>query len=78
MVKPVDEDENLPPVIDLTRDQSWAELDAECRAYLGIGVEEFARRYHTGEYDDPDDDRKVMWLAMQLEFLERNPPQAWT
>jgi hypothetical protein len=59
---------------DVTREESWAMLDEWCRDYLGIGVEEFARRYHAGEYDDPDDDPKIMRLAMRLEFLERNPP----
>ena len=59
---------------EITREESWAMLDEWCREYLNIGVDEFARRYHAGEYDDPDDDPKLMELAMRLEFLERNPP----
>jgi hypothetical protein len=59
---------------DITREESWAMLDEWCREYLDIGVDDFARRYHAGEYDDPDDDPKIMELAMRLEFLERNPP----
>jgi hypothetical protein len=56
---------------EITRDEAWALLDEDTRRRLGIGVEEFARRYHAGEYDDPDDDPDVMWLAMELESLER-------
>ncbi len=74
MVTPADDAADLPPVIEMTREESWAMLDEDCRAYLGIGVKEFAARYHAGEYDDPDDDPKLMELAMELEFLERNPP----
>ena len=59
-------------VREITRAEAWALLDEDCRRRLGVGVEEFARRYHAGEYDDPDDDPDVMWLAMELESLERN------
>lgn len=59
---------------DITREESWALLDEWCREYLGIGVEEFTRRYHAGEYGDPDDDPKVMRLVMILSFLEQATP----
>lgn len=68
------ENPNGLTIRELTRDESWAQLDAWCRRCLGIGVQEFAQRYHAGEYDDPDDDPRLMELAMELEFLERNPP----
>jgi hypothetical protein len=54
--------------------EAWAMLDADTRRYLGIGAEEFARRYNAGEYDDPDADTRIMGLAMELEFLQRNAP----
>lgn len=57
---------------EITSAEAWILLDADTRRYLGIGAEEFARRYHAGEYDDPDDDPFIMRLAMELEFLERN------
>lgn len=60
----------------ITRDEAWAMLDADTHRYLGIGVKEFARRYHAGEYDDPDDDPFIIRLAMELEFLERNEAAA--
>ena len=41
-------------------------------------VEEFARRYHAGEYGDPDDDGRISMLVFYLEFLERNPPTPTT
>ena len=58
---------------DITREESWAMLDEWCRELLGIGVEEFARRYHAGDYGDADEGRIAM-LAFRLESLERNPP----
>lgn len=62
---------------EITRAEAWALLDEDCRRRLGIGVQEFARRYHAGEYDDPDDEPfTVMELAMELEFLERNAAAA--
>jgi hypothetical protein len=57
---------------EITREEAWKLLDEDVRRRLGIGVEEFARRYHVGEYDDPDDDPSIMELAMRLESLERN------
>ena len=74
MTTPADEADEVQ-ARDITREESWAMLDEWCREYLGIGVQEFARRYHAGEYDDPDDDPKIMQLAFRLETLERNPPR---
>ena len=65
-------DETAVEYREITREEAWALLDQDTRRYLGIGVAEFARRYHAGEYDDPDDDPFIMRLAMELEFLERN------
>jgi hypothetical protein len=60
-------------VREITRAEAWALLDEDCRRRLGIGVEEFARRYHAGAYDDPDDEPfTIMPLAMELESLGRN------
>ncbi|MGD9894440.1 MAG: hypothetical protein AB7R89_05875 [Dehalococcoidia bacterium] len=61
---------------EITHEEAWKLLDEDTRRRLGIGVEEFARRYHAGEYDDPDDNPDVMWLAMELESLERNQAAA--
>ena len=57
---------------EITREEAWADLERDTRRYLGIGVEEFARRYNAGEYDDPDDDPFIMRLAFDLEFLQRS------
>lgn len=59
---------------EITREEAWAMLDAGTHRYLGISAEEFARRYNAGEYDDPDDDTRIMALAFDLEFLQRNGP----
>lgn len=69
-------DEIDMPVREITRDEAWALLDEDARRRLGIGVHEFARRYHAGEYDDPDDDPPIMELAMRLEFHERHASTA--
>jgi hypothetical protein len=47
-------------------------LNEDARHCLGISAKEFARRYHAGEYDDPDDDPFIMRLAIDLESLELN------
>jgi hypothetical protein len=73
---PAEDLDNLPEIIDLSREASWAMLDKDCQAYLGISAEEFARRYNAGEYDDPDDDPRIMSLAMHLEHLQRHMPIA--
>jgi len=70
-------DETSATYHEITREQAWALLDEDTRRRLGIGVKEIARRYHVGEYDDPEDDPFVtMELAMQLESLERNEAAA--
>ena len=61
---------------EITRAEAWALLDEETRRLLGISVAEFARRYNAGEYDDPDDTPNIMWLAMELESLQRNEAAA--
>lgn len=71
-----DPDETGVTYREITREQAWALLDEDTRRRLGIDVEEFARRYHAGEYDDPDDDPFIIRLAMQLESLERNEAAA--
>lgn len=68
------EDQDLAPVREITRTESWALLDADCRAYLGISAAEFAARYNAGEYDGPDEDTKLMRLAMDLDFLQQTDP----
>jgi hypothetical protein len=60
------------PYREISREEAWALLDAATHRYLGISVDEFARRYNAGEYDDPDDDPVIMQLAFDLEFLQRN------
>ena len=69
MTTPADETDEVQ-ARDITREEAWAMLDEWCQEYLGIGVQEFARRYHAGAYDDPDDDLKIMRLAIFLESLE--------
>ncbi|MEV6848763.1 hypothetical protein [Actinoplanes sp. NPDC051411] len=56
-------------VVELTADEEHANIDGECQRALGIGIEEFTRRWHSGYYQDCDDPR-VTQVAMLL-------PDAW-
>jgi hypothetical protein len=71
-----DREESDSTYREITREEAWTLLDEDTRRRLGIDVEEFARRYHAGVYDDPDDDPPIMELAMRLEFLERSTSTA--
>ncbi|MDQ3693093.1 MAG: hypothetical protein M3464_05655 [Chloroflexota bacterium] len=62
-----DDDYPLPPVRTMTLEEGQAFFDRLARELLGIGGEEFRRRYHTGRYDDILDDpdhRDILYLAM--------------
>lgn len=56
-------------VVELTAEQAAERLRSECQRLLGLDVEEFARRWHAGEYRD-NPDPKVTQVAMLL-------PDAW-
>ena len=59
--------ETLPPVRELTEEESRQHFDALAHKHLGIGAEEFWRRLDAGEYadiiDDPMDHPWVGYLA---------------
>jgi hypothetical protein len=59
--------EVLPPVVELTPEEEWADFDANARARLGISGQEFLRRLDAGEYaeivDDPINHPGVSYLA---------------
>ena len=61
----------LPPVIEMTVEESWAFFDDKARTLLGISGAEFHRRWNAGEYDEIADDSPwdVMYLSM---FLPRD------
>ena len=64
--------ELLPPVIELTVEESWAFSDHKARTLLGISGAEFHRRWNAGEYDEIADDGDhpdIMYLAL---FLPRD------
>ena len=48
--------ETLPPVRELTEEESRQHFDALARKHLGISAEEFWRRLDAGEYADIVDD----------------------
>ena len=62
---------NAVQMIELTPEQAWERFDAEVRETLHISGAEFVRRLKAGEYGDPDDDLKIMWLAFACEPLVR-------
>lgn len=56
-----------PPVIDMDVEQSRQFFDNKSRTLLGIGGEEFLRRWHAGEYAEMADDpahSDIMYLAL--------------
>jgi len=56
-------------VTEISRADQEAALDQEAQELLNISGEEFARRWHAGQYTDSDDAR-VTQVAMLL-------PDAW-
>ncbi len=57
----------LPEIVELTAEESWALFDQHARELLGIGGNEFVRRWNAGDYDEIADDGEhsdIMWLAM--------------
>ncbi len=44
------------PVLDFTEDEYREFLDQEANRRLGMGAEEFVRRYRAGDLDDSDPD----------------------
>lgn len=59
-------------IVDQTPDEAWADFDADVRHRLGIGADDFARRYDAGEYPDPDADPDISWLAFAYVGLRRS------
>jgi hypothetical protein len=65
-------DIELPPVQELTIEETRAFFDRMARELLGISADEFRRRWNAGEYDaiaDDGDHSDIMYLAM---FLPRD------
>lgn len=61
-------DEKLPPVRELTHEESRELFDQQAQSWLGISGEEFIRRYDAGEFSDEqlDRDPDIVYLAMKL------------
>jgi translation elongation factor EF-Ts len=64
-------DEKLPPIKELTPEETWEMFDRKAREHLGISGEEFIRRYEVGEITDEqvDFDSEVAMLAMMVPFV---------
>lgn len=63
----VETDDLLPPIQVLNAEEWRAFVDDKARTLLGIGFEEFERRWHAGEYDeiwDDPDHSDIGYLAM--------------
>ena len=70
MASPVEVVES--PVRDLSLKESWAFFDAKAQELMGIGGDEFIRRWNAGDYDAIADDpahSDIMYLAL---FLPRD------
>lgn len=53
----------------ISREEGIQFLDALAREYLGMSGEEFVRRYHAGEIEDPNR-AEVTRVAMAIPFAE--------
>lgn len=63
--------DDVPPVVQLTREEGRAFFDTKCRRELGMSGEEFLRRYDAGEFDGIEEDefgRKVVRIEMSIPF----------
>jgi len=72
MAPTVEADLMLPPVRDLSPEESQAFFDEKAQTLLGISGAEFVRRYHAGDYDailDDPEHSDLMYMAM---FLPRD------
>ncbi|MGD9892753.1 MAG: hypothetical protein AB7R89_26550 [Dehalococcoidia bacterium] len=58
---------------ELTPDQSRMLLEERVQRRLGIDLPEFIRRWHTGFYDDPDDNPDALELAVLLPIVGVDP-----
>ncbi len=47
--------------------EGWKKLlDEQTRRYFDMSADDFIAKCKTGAFGDPDDDERVMWLAMLL------------
>lgn len=72
-IEPMPESEwgDLPPVVQLTREEGRAFFDREARRMLGISGDEFLRRLDAGEFDGIDEDdfgRRAIELELSVPF----------
>lgn len=62
-----------PPVRKVTLKEGMAMLERQAQRYLGIGAEEFLRRWYGGFYDAAADQPGVTNVAMLLSFVQGSP-----
>jgi len=73
-VGPAPDDDNLPPIQRLTKDEGRAIFDQEARSTFGISGDEFLHRYDAGAYSAPEifdgpDHFKLIDLVMLLPLV---------
>ena len=56
----------LPEPIEISHEEWWREFDARARELLGIGGEEFIRRFEAGEYANGPEDRDIVELGLLM------------
>jgi hypothetical protein len=62
---------DLPPMVVLTPEESWAFFDEESRRIAGVGLEEFIRRVESGEYRDIADEPENWDLIFLVQAVAR-------
>lgn len=61
--------DDLPPMIWLTPEESWALFDQEAREIAGVSGEEFIRKVRAGEYHDIPDEPEYWDLIFLVQFV---------
>ena len=68
---PTEANDDLPPAIELSREEARAFFDEQARKLMGMSGDEFLRRYDAGEFDEQFDDPdhpEILQLWMMRSF----------
>jgi hypothetical protein len=52
--------------VEMSREEGYAILDKQTKAYLGISAHELIERWNAGEYRDQAEDPRIARLAMLM------------
>src|SRR5579871_2269738 len=63
-----------PRYRELSHEEGWQLLEETAQQYLGIGADEFVRKWRAGEFGDPDETNPDIWsVVFTLPFAGIDP-----